>query len=359
MLIKSSAASETKQRVTIKYSPIIEIASSLRCLAQHDPCPTFLEPCQLLLDSMNDKRRNDFQHLCELSLDWSLAIDLFCHFEQHDIESARDLFATFASLSTVDFSYGMLSGLVPKKTIARLLRQPEKISAWHDQALDGFIDAALAQNILREAEALQDQMADFLQWYWEGAFQQSWHKIGAAEIANVRIENDILTTLGESGYLETCHPSVKVIGDAVTIIDAPQYCWSLRDIESIDILITAFSDSHLIVNKFGDTLTIFKRVTLGNLETKEVGLEELAEFLKAISSSTKFQILEELYKAPKTTKELAEALDMAPSSISEHLKTLRAAELLYPQRVKNSVYNRFLYENYQAFASKLLSYFDH
>lgn len=358
MLIKSSTALETKQRVTIKYSPIIEIASSLRCLAQHDPCPTFLEPCQLLLDSMNDERRNDFEHLCELSLDWSLAIDLFCYFEQHDIESARDLFAAFASLSTVDFAYGMLSGLVSKKTIARLLRQPEKITSWHDQALDGLIDAPLAQNILHEAEALQNQMADFLQWYWEGAFQQIWHKIGATEIASVRIENDILAALGESSYLITCHPGIKVVGDIVTIIDAPQYCWPLRNLESIDVLITAFSDSHLIVNKFGDTLTIFKRVTMGNLESEELSLEELAEFLKAISSSTKFQILEELYKAPKTTKELAEALDMAPSSISEHLKTLRAAELLYPQRVKNSVYNRFLYENYQAFASKLLSYFD-
>lgn len=359
MLIKSSTASETRQRVTIKYSPIIEIASSLRCLAQHDPCPTFLEPCQLFLDSMDDKRRNDFRRLCELSFDWSLAIDMFCYFEQHDIESARDLFATFASLSTVDFVYGMLSGLVSKKAIARLLKQPEKIPSWYDQALDGLIDATLAQNILQEAEALQDQMADFLQWYWEGVFQQVWHKIGAAEIANVRIENDILTTLDESSYLKTCHPSIKVVGDTVTIIDAPQYCWPLSDLERIDVLITAFSGSHLIVNKFGDTLTIFKRATIENLETKEVGLEELAEFLKAISSSTKFQILEELYKAPKTTKELAEALDMAPSSISEHLKTLRAAELLYPQRVKNSVYNRFLYENYQAFASKLLDYFTH
>ena len=37
---------------------------------------------------------------------------------------------------------------------------------------------------------------------------------------------------------------------------------------------------------------------------------------------------------------------------------MREAELIYPQRVQNQVYNRFLYENYQAFLVYLLNYFE-
>ena len=85
---------------------------------------------------------------------------------------------------------------------------------------------------------------------------------------------------------------------------------------------------------------------------------EAVRFRKAIAGESKMRILRELYQSPKTTKELSDLLGIAPSSISEHLKVLRDAELIYPQRVQNSVYNRFLYENYQAFVSYLATYFE-
>lgn len=358
MLIQHSKASEETPRLTIKYSPIIEMVMSLHFLSQFDQASPALKSCQLALEGMDENRRVQYEYLCSMSANWTLAIDLFCYLEQHDIESARDFFLKLPMIDNVDFVYGMFSGLIPKKVVGQLLKQPEKIALWEGDGLEPFLDMTLARKILAEVDIVHKEMASFLQWYWNEAFEEVWRQIGTAEIASKRIEDNILVALGETQYLESCHPGIKIVDDVVTAIDAPQYQWPLSTADAIDVFVTAFSGSNLLVNQFKGTLTIFKKVSLGSLETKTIGLEELAEFLRAISSSTKFQILEELYQSPKTTKELAEALQMAPSSISEHLKTLRSAELLYPQRVKNSVYNRFLYENYQAFASKLLTYFD-
>ena len=52
-------------------------------------------------------------------------------------------------------------------------------------------------------------------------------------------------------------------------------------------------------------------------------------------------------------KELADILQVAPSSISVHLRAMRDADLVYPQRMKNEVYYNLLYENYQAHLSFL------
>ncbi len=358
MLINSPAASGEKQRIRIKYSPIVEIASSLHCLGHPETCPQFEDTFRNVLRDMAPEVRNCFDYLSEVTLSWTLAIDLFCYLEQHDIESAKGLLATFPKLSNIEFVYGMLSGLVSKRTITRLLKQPQSISAWTDETVESFIGMSLARRIIAEHDQIHERMAQFLKWYWDSVFEEIWRTIGAAEIGCMGVEKKVLAAMNEESYLETCHPGLKVTHGNLTVIDVPECSWQLDKVEAIDVFLTAFSGSSLIVNQFDGVLTIFKRIAVGDLESDDIGLEELAEFLKSISSSTKFQILKELYNSPKTTKELAEALDMAPSSISEHLKTLRAAELLYPQRVKNSVYNRFLYENYQAFASRLLTYFD-
>lgn len=358
MLIHSSEIPEDKQRIAIKYSPIIEIASSLRCMASPKSCPEHADLCASFQQKMDASTRAEFEYLSEMSLGWTLAIDLFCHLEQHNIESAKGLLATFPTIDDVDFLYGMLSGLVPKRTISRLVKQPKTLATWQGEGLEGFFDIGFVRKLIEEGPQLHKRMSTFLQWYWEASFEETWRRIGTSEIACTRIEKNVLAAMDEDAYLETCHPSLKIVNDYITVVDVPQFSWPLQDIEHIDVFLTAFNGPHLLVNHFGNTLSVFKRIAISDLETKEIGLEELEEFLRAISSSTKFQILQELYSSPKTTKELAEALDMAPSSISEHLKTLRAAELLYPQRVKNSVYNRFLYENYQAFASRLLTYFD-
>ncbi len=358
MIITNTASSKEKPRISIKYSPAIEVPSSLRCLAQTGSLPVSASNDSNALDKMDEKIRAEFDYLSSMSLEWTLVVDLFCHLEQHNIENVKSLLDTFPSVDTVDIVYGMLSGLVPKRMIGRLLKDPSLVAQLEDKPIAECVELEFVRRLVSDAQRFHKRLSSFLRWYWEHVFEEIWLKIGTEEISSVRVENDLLASLGTEGYLETCHPGLKVVDRTLTVIDAPRFSWPLQEMKAVDVFVSAFVGPLLMANQFGDTLTIFKNVPISDRKTKEADLQELAEFLKAIGSSTKFRILEKLYQSPKTTKELAEALDMAPSSISEHLKALRAVELLYPQRVKNSVYNRFLYENYQAFASRLLTYFD-
>ena len=111
-----------------------------------------------------------------------------------------------------------------------------------------------------------------------------------------------------------------------------------------------------MINCIDGCLTIFKGVTFGQA-TAEIP-PEIELFLKAIGSPMKLKILAELNVSPKTTKELADILQVAPSSISVHLRAMRDADLVYPQRMKNEVYYNLLYENYQAHLSFLVHLLD-
>ena len=121
--------------------------------------------------------------------------------------------------------------------------------------------------------------------------------------------------------------------------------------------VSAFTGERLMFNLIDGNLSVCKGVSLSSTRSTAVS-SGILNFLRAINGDTKLKILEELYKEPKTTKELSDILGIAPSTVSVHLKMMREAELIYPQRVQNQVYNRFLYENYQAFLVYLLKYFE-
>ena len=358
MIIDNSHITVENVTVRVLYSPILEIVSSLHCLKESDSYPQYANECEKIFTLMDEPTRAEFDYLSEMSLNWTLSMDFICYLEQHNIESAKDFMANFPFIDTTEFMYGMLSGFVPKKTIARLLKDPSSIETWNNKQLESYMDLAFARKLLANASELQSRMAAFIKWYWENAFEKIWAQIGAGEINCHNAESKMLSDMGGLPYVETCHEDLQISNGVITVSNAQQFAVPITSLTTITVMLTAFKGPDLMMNNFDGELTVFKSITPERPTAKDINIDEFESFLKSVSSYTKLEILKSLYEAPKTTKELSDELGMAPSSISEHLKTLRAAELLYPQRIKNSVYNRFLYENYQAFASYLLHYFE-
>ncbi len=54
-----------------------------------------------------------------------------------------------------------------------------------------------------------------------------------------------------------------MVHGSLTVVDVPECSWQLSDAEAIDVLLTAFSGSSLIVNKFDGILTLFKKNCCG------------------------------------------------------------------------------------------------
>ena len=71
---------------------------------------------------------------------------------------------------------------------------------------------------------------------------------------------------------------------------------------------------------------------------------ELAEFMRALAHPRRIQILEELHGGEHDVATLAQATDLTPSSVSQHLMVLRAHRVVSERREGRRVYYRLYSE---------------
>lgn len=358
MLVSSEGSAITPfPKVTILYSPIVEMAASLHALCDAAGHPSHAQWIDNTLAKMDEGMRAEMTALSDITERWTLVMDLVCHIEQHEIGSATDFLTHLKELDHADFAYGLLSGLVPRGTIEGLIQSPNALDAWDGGRTARFFDLSLIKHILSNVNEIHNRLVVFLSQYWVEIYAREWQQIGTLEINQVAAERTLLQATGSERYLTSAHRDLEITNGAITVIGMPERTYPLSDIRNIDVFVSAYVSPHLMLNCMEGRFTLYKGIELVDTH-REFVADEIFAFLRAIGSETKLSILRELYEKPKTTKELSEALGIAPSSVSEHLKIMRDAELVYPQRVKNAVYNRFLYENYQALASYLGSFFE-
>lgn len=357
MLIGSESGSpEQAFTLEVKYSPTVEMAASLNSLASGDANAPGHEWTSDVRSRFSPSELDEFKFLSNASAQWTLVMDLFCYLERSNITDMVRFLTDLKELDDVDFSFCMLSGLVSRKEIRELIFDPERIASWHDKDVEHWIGLEIAARILSNPAELKLRLAEFLLWYWDAAFSGIWEAIGVLEMDKVRSEQAILGGVDPEQYLEFCNERLHVSDGAVTIDRDGTKTYERSSFSFVDVFLSAFIGKAMMVNCIEGRLTVYKGFDL-SASRKTVADEQLFGFIRAINGETKMRILSELRKEPKTTKELSDILGIAPSTVSVHLKMMRDAELIYPQRVQNAVYNRFLYENYQAFLAFLMGYF--
>lgn len=358
MLITNNPASASALRnVTIKYSPVVEIASSLHVLTDPVHHRAHEAWARDVLSHMTDDMRSEFYHLSRKTGQWGLVMDLISYIEQRDIDNVESSLSHLEAIDPVEFAYGLYSGLLPKRTIRELFADPNKTLGQEAEVLDHFTPIDSVRDFIEHEKSFRERLVAFLIAYWEQIFSQIWNHIGLAEISIVTKERRILDNMDPEAYIATCHPQISIDESTVHVRKRVELSYEKKDVDAIDVILSAYTSPHLMMNCIDGKMTIYKGIDLPKRNAIEIP-DELARFLKSIGSPMKLKILSELHESPKTTKELADTFDVASSSISEHLRSMREAELIYPQRIQNAVYYRFLQENYQAQVSYLSHLFD-
>ena len=358
MLIKGDSSTAPAFRyVEVKHSPVVEMISSLHVLADPPSYPRWQDWAHRTLAGMDPELLNELSTLSDATVQWSLMMDFVCYIELHNIDSAERFIASLETIDRVDFLYGMLSGLIPRKAIRSALDGDFDAIHTGSPIFQHYVSVDRARAfITREAE-LRTRLAAFLKTYWDTVFSPLWRTIGVQELDCLAAERRMLAQMGSESYIQSCHSHIDLEPDVIRFEKQVELTYRRADIDRVVVIISAFIAPDLMVNCVDGCLTIYKGVALAPTANVHVS-EEIALFLKAISSPMKLKILIELHNAPKTTKELADSLNVAPSSISAHLHQMREAELVYPQRVQNAVYYRFLNENYQANLEYLAQIFE-
>lgn len=343
--------------VEIKYSPVVEIASSLHVLTDPARHQAHERWARETLANMTESMRSEFSYLSEKTSQWGFVMDLISYIEQHDIDSVESSLAHLGSIDRVEFVYGLYSGLLSKKTIRDLFADPTRDLGQEAEILGYFTSIDSIRDLIANEASFRKRLVGFLIEYWDRIFSETWNRIGLAEISITSKERSMLASMGAEAYLAACHPQIAIDETTIRVKDRIGLSYEKKDVDAVDVLISAYTNPNLMINCIDGKLTIYKGINLPGRSALEVP-DELTRFLKSIGRPMKLKILSELNESPKTTKELAELFDVAPSSISEHLRSMREAELIYPQRIQNAVYYCFLHENYKAHASYLEHLFD-
>lgn len=357
MLIQTDSVATTDiPSVRVLYSPNLEIASSLHLLST---LPRTAWPAWAAghRDAFDASKAEEFTWLSEMTENWTLVMDLICSLELSDISDTESFLGELEEIDDVDFAYGLFSGIVSRDELREVLGHSDSLETWTNLRFESFYGDEFGRAIIGDLPEIKDRLSDFLLWYWNTIYSQVWTKIGVQEMWGVGSERKILNALGPRRYLEGVHPQLAVGDDVIHVIGDDRRTYGYKDLNGIDVYLSAYVGKELMLTCVDGRFTVYKGVDV-EAEDPTVASDQLLLFLKAISSKTKLDILCELNQEPKTTKELSESLGIAPSSASGHLKTLREAELIYPQREQNAVYNRFLKENFRAFVGYLGGYFD-
>ena len=358
MLIKGDASEASSFRsVEIKLSPVVEMVSSLHVLASPDIHPIWKDWSTSILSSMDAASREEFDFLSNITMQWNLLMDFVCYIERHNIDSAERFIASIEAIDRVDFMYGIFSGLLPRQTVKEALEGNLETLDTDSPIFRHYVSVERARWLIEHEKDVRARISTFLKAYWEQVFSRLWQDIGVRELDRLADERRLLGQIGAESYIRNCHPQIVIEQGAIRFEKQVELSYRHTDIENVVVIISAFIAPDLMVNCVEGCLTIYKGISLPLRSSVEVS-EEIALFLKAIGSPMKLRILIELQASPKTTKELAETLRVAPSSISAHLHQMREAELVYPQRVQNAVYYRFLNENYQANLAYLARIFE-
>ncbi len=102
-------------------------------------------------------------------------------------------------------------------------------------------------------------------------------------------------------------------------------------------------------------LRLFGRDQILFISIRDETLQDdaMLQQLKAIADSTRFKIISLLGESPLRGLDIAEALSLAPSTVSHHMEQLKQAGLINEEQVKNSKYYSLSKNNIQALISRL------
>ncbi|MDU5612972.1 MAG: DUF5937 family protein, partial [Slackia sp.] len=263
----------------LKYSPTIEMAASLHAMECPKHFPSQKDRVDATRAKMGPDLRSEFNCIARETLGFAPVMDLIDHLERSDIDNIALFLDRLADVDPVEFAYGYFSGLIPKRTIRALLKDPQARIP-EGEALGHYFPEKSLRAYFEIQDELRPRIASFLKAYWTDVFAREWDHIGAVEIRRLSEEKHALAAIGHRAYLAGCHAGISVDDDAVRLQKSMGFTIPYRSIKKVEIVISAYVRPHLMMNCFDDVLTIYKGVDMA-ISDRETSFAEVEKFAKA------------------------------------------------------------------------------
>jgi DNA-binding transcriptional ArsR family regulator len=313
-------------RFTVTVSPLAELAASLHVLTEHTHHPAYAEWAADVTRNAPPAFRAGLQRLAPLwtALRWRAFYPM--------VAPSLDRFAQLTAYTCVSGYHGFDFG--------RLLHDPRQAAALR-QAAPRLPEPhlALADDLLRDPEALRADVAAFLDLSRRVYFDDLWPSIEPTLAAAAHLVRQRLADEGPAAALISLSPAgasltTPAAGPARVVFDKVHHAVISPARTPVLLIPTRYGAPHLLVkNEPGLPAVVHFPV-----DSPDVGVTLARSRLLALTDSRRVRLCRLIARQSMTTADLADRLSMTRPQVSRHLHVLRDLALVRVERRGRYVY---------------------
>ncbi|GCE48106.1 ArsR/SmtB family transcription factor [Thermosporothrix hazakensis] len=303
-----------RERVRLMVAPVCEMLHSLHVLADpshHLPNQRWAEATVQRLSPALREDITCFGRCCE---QWLTIVDLVY------LVGAPDLpFAAFcegvAALEPEQVVMTAFMGLstAPLEDERRLSSDPAVVHAY--------------QEARKQPQRFVELLLRTLSAYQETIFTEEWERRRPLLERKRALLAARLKATEPAHWLETLHARISVEQATLVVQKYREFRFPLDALKHLHCIVSSFTAPHVIATYSREELYLYINVppVLPAPETIPI---EITQLTKALADETRLRLYQLVLQHPRSLQELAQRVRLSESTVSRHLKVLKAARLV-------------------------------
>ena len=334
-----------KVKVSFQYGCAMELVCSLHVITDPSHHVNCIDWYDHVISHVEKKLIRQIVDFGSRYANWDLVMDLIDNFTKPCAERSGyfdDFFSVIERLDNLpreQFAYIFLGEtlLGNDDNIYDLLLHPEHLDQYDLYDLYQYVSRDNAEYFIRHVDEVRKEMIDIITLYYNVYFQEHWKKTCAFYRGAAIKEKAQFAAADPANFIASLHDDL--IYESNTLIMRKQIDFKVQseEIKEIKIILSAFTYPHLMINIYGNRISLYRNMLMPDMSTT---FDNMAKSIRVFSDPTRLSIVKLLLDRELTNKALASLLNITPASISQHLKILKEANMLYSIRRKNNILYR-------------------
>ena len=363
MIISQYDAS--KIEISLSYSVIIELLESLHVMASPNHHPITCDWAKRKYSVLSESLQKEITFFGEQYADFAFIMDVMINITGEAYPEKLTVVESLERMLKMDnteFAYIFLGLSVfdyNKEMLVKWMKHPEKITKEELGIQSQFLSVESVNLFLKDIDGMKLRLKILIEKYWEECFSIEWPAIESYFEQAIKKEEIVLQRSSYLEYIENIHPNLIVDDGLIVFRKSPDYSVPINRIRKLIVNLSVFNTPHLSGNMIGDTMDVVKNLNFHSVQMKAAIPQKINNVIFAADDATRLRIIKILWNSDSTTKEIAEVLELSPSTISLHLKILKEADLVETNKIKKFVFYRLKKDAFYSLQEELLSYFEY